>query len=677
MSKVELGGSGRVGSGDKISVNLHNYGRSTHDLSYTLKTTQAPGTLVPFMNEIGLNGDTWNIELFAETLTHPTLGPLFDSFKQQMDVYVCPIKNYQGLLKLDATEVGMNMSKIKIPQIELEGRRLDLTKNFDNQHTDPSCILAYFGIRGLGFNRNDAGAVSIKRRFSALELLAYWDIYKTYYANKQEKIGAVISSTPAAITAEIDTDTGIEVQWQGGNLSTIKNPPAPAVGFYPTPDSTAEIVFSEYQETLEPSRIFIETEQWGNIAMSEIWINLYKKAEEGRFIFSDVTPKWQSKAITAKGYFIDREPEINVEPQVMNFDLKNIDEMRINILRYTEDTSVFMVDKNSIPPYNVPFQNTVRDGQLEWVGALSSQQGLGLKTYQSDIFNNWLDTEWISGDNGINQLTAIDTTGGSITIDEINMANKVFNILNRVAVSGGTYYDWQAAVWGDKPTMRADNPMYMGGLSKEIVFQEVISTASSENETQPLGTLAGRGKFSGKHKGGKITIKVTEPSIIMGINSITPRIVYSQGNKWSANLKTMDDFHKPGLDGIGFQDLITDKMAYWSTAVSADGEGDADIQFYSAGKQPAWLDYQTSFDRALGGFAKENEQMFMTLNRRYEAFRNVEGDIKIKDLTTYIDPAKYNYIFADVRRDAQNFWVQIGVKATVRRKMSANQIPNL
>lgn len=68
-----------------------------------------------------------------------------------------------------------------------------------------------------------------------------------------------------------------------------------------------------------------------------------------------------------------------------------------------------------------------------------------------------------------------------------------------------------------------------------------------------------------KHKGGKLAIKIDEPSYIMGIVSITPRICYSQGNEWDVDLVTMDDFHKPALDGIGFQDLITERMAWWDT----------------------------------------------------------------------------------------------------------------
>ena len=33
--------------------------------------------------------------------------------------------------------------------------------------------------------------------------------------------------------------------------------------------------------------------------------------------------------------------------------------------------------------------------------------GLILKTYDSDIFNNWVKTDWIDGENGISKIAAI------------------------------------------------------------------------------------------------------------------------------------------------------------------------------------------------------------------------------------------------------------------------------
>ena len=132
-------------------------------------------------------------------------------------------------------------------------------------------------------------------------------------------------------------------------------------------------------------------------------------------------------------------------------------------------------------------------------------------------------------------------------------------------------------------------PVYIGGMSQEIVFQEILSNSATANE--PLGTLAGRGVLSkqGK-KGGKIKIRVDEPSYLIGISSITPRIMYSQGNDYDDLILTLDDFHKPALDQIGFQDLLTDKMLWSQRDLSNPNST------LSAGKQPAWIDYKTNFN---------------------------------------------------------------------------------
>ena len=177
--------------------------------------------------------------------------------------------------------------------------------------------------------------------------------------------------------------------------------------------------------------------------------------------------------------------------------------------------------------------------------------------------------------------------------------------------------------------------------------------------------------MTNKHKGGYIDVRITEPSYLLGIFSLTPRVDYSQGNDFDVRLMSMNDFHKPGLDQIGFQDLITEQMMWQDTDTYASPNS---YSHKSAGKVPAWINYMTNVDRTYGNFADATQQMYMTLNRKYE-FDEITG--KIKDLTTYIDPSKFNHIFADTRLDAQNFWVQIANKITARRKMSAKVMPNL
>jgi len=356
-------------------------------------------------------------------------------------------------------------------------------------------------------------------------------------------------------------------------------------------------------------------------------------------------------------------------PQVATFPLENIDKMRENILAATKITSAFLIQWEGSVQLT-PYDWAIQIDDSRYTSVKASQEGLALKTYQSDLFNNWLSSEWIGGDTGVSAVTAVDTSDGEFTIDTLNLKSKLYDMLNRIAVSGGSYDDWIDAVYDHQAYRRAESPIYHGGLIKELIFQEVVSSAASTDGNQPLGQLAGKGRLSGKHKGGDLVIKVDEPSYIIGLVSLTPRIDYSQGNKWDVNLKTMDDFHKPALDEIGFQDLITDQMAWWDTTIDSANN----IIFRSAGKQPAWINYQTNVNRVFGNFAIEGNEMFMTLNRRYE---RSETTGHIKDLTTYIDPAKYNNVFADTARDAQNFWTQIGVNMTARRKMSASIMPNL
>ena len=192
MKTVSLGGT-RLGSGKKMNVDLKGFERSSHDLGYIWRSTMASGTLVPFMNLIGLPGDTFDIDLSADVKTYPTLGALFGSFKLQLDVFSAPMRLYQGLLHNNKLGIGMNMASVKLPTYTLKTKDLDtnLPKPIDIQQIDPSSILAYLGVRGVG-NNGDNGIC--KRDFNALPLLSYWDIYKNYYANKQENIGVMISS---------------------------------------------------------------------------------------------------------------------------------------------------------------------------------------------------------------------------------------------------------------------------------------------------------------------------------------------------------------------------------------------------------------------------------------------------------------------------------------------------
>jgi hypothetical protein len=669
--KKTLGGD-RIGSGKKMQVELKNYERSTHDLGYLFRTTQSAGTLVPFLSELALPGDTFDINLNCDIKTHPTVGPLFGSYKVQLDVFEAPIRLYQGQLHNNKLGIGMKMSEVYLPQIRLTAYMMDngdVVKDLDNSQVNPSCLLAYFGIRGVGYVQPD-GDDHYTRDFNGIPLLAYWDIYKNYYSNKQEEIGAVIHSPTAGNVTSV-------------LIAKIGNPNWPAeevLPFYP-PVATDQFIITRMtyftftyptSTPANPDELIIMTDN-GDYNLNQIGTNFrYTPSGSNTILTADYNLSQGERTTTSWRY--SRADEIETKkPTVATFPLSNIDDMREQILAHSTNPAPFVLNVDtSLTPYT-----WVCNPAGSRVPTLNNQEGLAVKTYQSDLFNNWLQTEWIDGPNGITAVTAIDTSGGSFTIDQLNLSKKVYDMLNRIAVSGGTYDDWLDVTYMHDRITRAESPIYHGGLIKELVFQEVVSNsaAGGDNGEQPLGTLAGKGVLAQKHKGGSVTIRVNEPSYLIGLISLTPRIDYSQGNKWDIHLKTMDDFHKPQLDEIGFQELITEQMAWWDTTRNS-----TTWITKSAGKQPAWINYMTAVNRVLGNFAIPDNEMFMTLNRRYEPNWSTSdtGVLNgVKDLTTYIDPAKFNHIFAETSIDAQNFWTQIAVDITARRKMSARIMPNL
>jgi hypothetical protein len=655
-----LGGE-RLGSGNKMNVTLHGFNRSSHNIGQLFKTDQAIGTLVPYFCDIGLNGTTYNIDLTTKIRTLPTNGPIFGRLKHQIDVFHAPIRLYIRVLHNNALGIGMKMQNVKLPVMTLRANQPDMTKDdLNSQQISQDSLMAYTGIRGLG--RSKTGATSFTRTFPAMFMLMYWDTYKNYYANKQEEIGYVITQAAAALKYVI---------YQNPTTSNLVSVDVQKDNRWPV--STNNFAADD-QITIEFTKpVNLTTAQSVELNGSNGSFKLTAQQGWAMTQTSGTSNTWTAKCTRSLTYHLE-SPKIAVNNlsaekgiALTKFELSNIDEMREAILAAPKTAPFNIGGLNSLP-YTASLANaTVNEKNTNGNNSYFSQAGLGIKTYLSDRFNNWLSTEWIDGEGGIADITSVDVSDGMLKMDALILAKKIYDMMNRIAVSDGSYQSWQEVVYDEKALRIAESPMYVGGMSSEIVFDEVVSNSATED--QPLGTLAGRGAERQARGGNSIKIKIREPSMIMIIGSFTPRVDYSQGNKWWTRLQTMNDFHKPNLDGIAFQELITDEMAAFDTEVNADDT----IVWKSAGKQVAWQEYMTNIDQSFGSFSAFRELAHMAMNRSYEH----DNTGAISDLTTYVDPVKYNVAFADARLSAKNIWVQCAIDCIVRRKMSAKQIPNL
>ena len=726
--EVTLGGD-RLGSGKKIQQELHNYGMNSFNQNRIWWSTAAPGILYPCFKEIGTPHGTFDIDIDAFVRTLPTKGPLFGSFKMQVDLFNVPFRLYQGILHNNPTDIGLHMNQVYLPAMNyksVDGKEapIPVGSDLDNSQVATNSLVKYMGLSGIGHAADWAvRTATVNRKIQCVPELGYYDIFKNYYSNKQEENAYVVTPKEVQETSvQLDgliftypnvnpTTSRLNIPYEGETITvgTTEDPLVinePMVftflyrvdfGNYKEFELTQEIkqkiieeqeitISYTYEETTSSSTNTI-IDLIGDYTTGQKWkLNTNPdgtKTIQFEFTIYDwvqddiITYLASTDAINFKYY----SSAINLS----SFALKNIDKMRSKLLALNELGDQFILDDeeaddtglwgydSGIDGTGLPYAALTRvteDG-IPW-GAFN-QVGLVTKTYQSDMFNNWLDNSLVDE---ISRRTKIDTSTGGFTPDTLILQEKIYTYLNRVLVGGGTYYDWQEATYGEGIARMCEIPMYIGGMSTEIMFEEVVANNESkiEDKYQALGSLAGKGRNTGRKGGTNIHVRMDEPGYIIGIMSITPRICQFQGNDWDrTELMTMDDLHKPELDGIGFQDLMVENMAWWSTVLIPGG--DSPVYRPAVGKQTAWLHYQTAIDKCYGDFAKADGYGFMVLSRQYDHDPN--NVFNVLDLTSYIDPVKYNYPFAYQDLDAQNFWVEIAFNCTSRRKMGAQQLPTL
>lgn len=699
--KTTLGGV-RLGAGGKMVNHVRGFGMSTHDLGKTVRTSGTTGTLMPIFCEITKEGDVWEMDLNTLVRSHPTIGPVFGTYKVQVDVFTADVRLYHKLLHNNTVRLGMTMEDVKLPQTRI------LTQNpcyeygdLNQQQIAPDSLLNYAGIKGIGtmeelWDGSEQGRDYVVTNFFGMWHLMYWDIYKEYYSNKQEEIGYVITPEFETGKAVVDyfnvlNENGVIVERVENEVTEQKR--VDVLKGYSI-EAYGNFLGNRILTVLKPSgsnTILEDLGDWESVIVDEkgLKIQFNNFGSESTYISSGAATTNQPRQIIKNR--IDSNPEwggsgektVTKGIRLEEFPLKNIDDVRMKIFAKDAGTPLLIgfneKGQYAHDVYEMPYYATTgisnRDPETGQATRQSenyskyTMSGLGVKTYQSDRFNNWLNKTWVDN---INSKSSVAINEGSFTMDALAMANKIWRLENDIQMLGGTYHDWLSAISGRKSTGATEMPVYRGGLSAMMVFDEVVSSSSTtggDGRIQPLGTLGGRGSQRSE-KGGKIRVQIDEPGMIMVIVSLTPHIDYYQGNKWWTRLKTMDDWHKPQLDAIGYQNLLTEEMAAFDTKISTNHESRTT---FSAGKQTSWVQYQTNQNEVHGNFARANNEEYMVLTRRYEADENG----RISDLTTYIDPTKFNYPFAYQELDSQPFWIQVSIDANVRRIMAANQMPNI
>ena len=649
-------GKNTLGDNNKMHVRLREYDMSSQNLSYVFRSTMGVGMLVPFMKIVCQKGDIFDIKLTNKTMTHPTLGPLFGSFKLQHFIFTAGFRLYNSWLHNNRTGIGMKMSDIKFPTI----LRPEIDEITGEAQCNPSSLYSYLGWKGTKQEIGKSGA-----RKQAIPWLMYIDIFKNYFANTQEdKFYIITGGTEATVTFQQTNEKtftaqvgqNVNQEWTGPIANTATLKAGDNVKNYTSFWKSVKIRF--YNPSTKQSK--------------ESYVNYLTSNSNKQTITTDKITAVFSAGNSLNGYttiqgiYVGNFPgdealyNSSLESMLNEQKLETLDKIKDEILRTPGNIALSL---DSALDIDVKKLFTI-------IGKAAKTKlgGLIIKTYDSDIFNNWVKTDWIDGENGISKITALKPDeDGTITMDALNLQQKVYNMLNRIAVSGGTYRDWLETVYtAGRYLDRPETPVFQGGMSQMIEFDEVVATTGN-TEGQVLGELAGRGYARQPNTSGRLHFQVEEPGYVMGLVAITPMVDYSQGNDFDLNLFTMDDLHKPALDGIGYQDLMNEQRAWWTATQVGTSITDT-----TPGKSVAWIDYMTNFNKTFGNFASGESEDFMVLNRNYER----DDKNGISNGSTYINPQEHIDIFADTALDSQNFWVQTACEITRRGNYSAKQIPN-
>lgn len=647
-------GKNTLGDNNKMHVSLREYNMSSQNLSYVFRSTMGVGMLVPFMKIVCQKGDIFDIKLTNKTMTHPTLGPLFGSFKLQHFIFTAGFRLYNSWLHNNRTGIGMKMSDIKFPLI-YRGTNIDEKNNAKN---NPSSLYSYVGWKGT--REKVSGEMARK---NATPVLIYLDIFKNYFANTQEEKFYMIT--------DAESSDYEPLQISAGDVTNIKS--GESIKVLMSQDSIAiktNVIESKSEEFGKVTRLVFSAGKDGVLVAptKTIYLNTGSKVSNAEGTTWTINKAQTGIGLNADSVYLTRVTWTGTgytnhtkdKTFLKQYTLETLDKIRDEILK-TPGNQALTIEDSTDTDIKELFKD-IRNAASNKLG------GLILKTYDSDIFNNWVKTDWIDGENGISKITALKPAeDGTITMDALNLQQKVYNMLNRIAVSGGTYRDWLETVYtAGRYLDRPETPVFQGGMSQIVEFDEVIATTGNA-EGQVLGELAGRGYARQPNTSGRLHFQAEEPGYVMGLVAITPMVDYSQGNDFDLNLYTMDDLHKPALDGIGYQDLMNEQRAWWTAE-----QATTMIKDTTPGKTVAWIDYMTNFNKTFGNFAVGESEDFMVLNRNYERDEN-NG---ISNGSTYINPQEHIDIFADTALDSQNFWVQTACEITRRGNYSAKQIPN-
>lgn len=146
---------------------------------------------------------------------------------------------------------------------------------------------------------------------------------------------------------------------------------------------------------------------------------------------------------------------------------------------------------------------------------------------------------------------------GNVSIRDLRTSSALQRYAERSLKFGNRYEEFIQREFGVKPRdSRIQRPEYLGGGRGILNISEVLQTA--EGTDTSVGTMRGHGIASVAQR--PIRFKSPEHGIIIGLLSIRPKAVYTQGIEREFLKRSRLDFFTPELANIGMQEVLTQEL---------------------------------------------------------------------------------------------------------------------
>lgn len=184
--------------------------------------------------------------------------------------------------------------------------------------------------------------------------------------------------------------------------------------------------------------------------------------------------------------------------------------------------------------------------------------------------------------------TADLSTATAASVDDVRTAFQTQLIKQLLKRAGYRYREFMMAFFGtDAGDGRLQWPSYIGGMSSQALFSEVLQTSSSDSVT-PQGNMAGHGISATRTE--RISFRVPEDGWIIGYMSICPKACYTQGLPRKYTRETRYDYYNPLFAHLGEKLILNEEI--YCDGTSADKQGFAFV--------PQYEEYRRSFDTSHG-----------------------------------------------------------------------------